>query len=75
VRIVAPDGRDAQLLDGDPDGRRLVAGAARSAGAAERAPGWILFGPDGRLRVDGSLRPVLRRVTDGRAVPLDEVSR
>jgi len=75
LRLVAPDGRDPQLLDGDLEGRRLVAGAARSAGAAEHAPGWILFAPDGRLPIDGSLRPILRRVTDGRAVPLDEVSR
>jgi hypothetical protein len=75
LRVVGLDGQDAEPLDGDPDGRRLIAGPARSAGAAEAVPGWVLFGPDGRLPIDGSVGPVLRRVTDGRAVPLDEVSR
>ena len=75
LRVVGLDGQDAEALDGDPGGRRLIAGPARSAGAAEHVPGWVLFGPDGRLPIDGSIRPVLRRVTDGRAVPLDEVSR
>ena len=75
LRIVGLDGNDAEILAGDPDGRRLVPGSARAAGAAEHARGWILFGPDGRLPIDGSLRPVLRHVPDGRTVPLDEVSR
>jgi hypothetical protein len=75
LRIVGLDGHDPQVLAGDPDGRRLVAGPGRTASAAEHLPGWVLFGPDGRLPSDGSLRPVLRHVPDGRAVPLDEVSR
>jgi hypothetical protein len=73
--IVGLDGQHPEAMDGDPDGRRLVAGPARSGGAAETAPGWILFGPDGRLPIDGALRPVLRHVPDGRSVPFDEVSR
>ena len=72
---VGLDGRGPQLLDGDPDGRRLVAGPARSGSGAEHDPGWLLFGPDGRLPIDGSLRPLLRHVPDGRTVQLDEVSR
>jgi hypothetical protein len=75
LRMVGLDGHDPQVFAGDPDGRRLVAGPARTASSAEHPSGWILFGPDGRLRGDGSLRPVLRHVPDGRAVPLDEVSR
>jgi hypothetical protein len=75
LRVVELDGRAPQVIPGDPDGRRLVPGAARSAGATERVPGWVLFGPDGRLPVDGSVRPVFRHVPDGRTVPLDEVSR
>lgn len=75
LRVVGLEGHDAHVLAGDPDGRRLVAGPARAASAAEHPPGWILFGPDGRLPGDGSLRPVLRHVPDGAAVPLDEVSR
>lgn len=75
LRVVSVDGQHPEALDGDADGRRLVAGPARSGGAAETAPGWILFGPDGRLPVDGAVRPVLRHVPDGRTVPFDEVSR
>ena len=75
LRLVGFDGRGSRLLDGDPEGRRLVARPARSGGGAEHAPGWLLFGPDGRLPIDGSLRPVLRHVPDGRTVHLDEVSR
>jgi hypothetical protein len=75
LQIVGLDGQHPESLDTDPDGRRLVAGPARSGGAAEVAPGWILFGPDGRLPIDGAVRPVLRHVPDGRTVPFDEVSR
>jgi hypothetical protein len=75
LRIVGLDGQHPEALDSDPDGRRLVAGPARSGGAAETAAGWILFAPDGRLPVDGAVRPVLRHVPDGRTVPFDEVSR
>jgi hypothetical protein len=75
LRVVGLDGDGAQLMDGDPEGRRLVAGPARSASGAEHAPDWLLFGPDGRLPIDGSLSPLLRHVPDGRAVQLDEVSR
>jgi hypothetical protein len=75
LRIVRTDGRDPHLLQGSRDGRRLIPGPARAGSAAEHLPDWILFGPDGRLPVDGSVQPVLRHVPDGRAVPLDEVSR
>ncbi|HEV2951335.1 MAG TPA: hypothetical protein VGZ51_04440 [Actinomycetota bacterium] len=75
LRVVGLDGHGPQLIDGDPDGRRLVARPARSGSGAEHARGWLLFGPDGRLPIDGSLRPLLRHVPDGRAVQLDEVSR
>ena len=75
LRVVGLDGRDPRALAGDPDGRRLVALPARSAGGAEHGRAWVLFGPDGRLPVDGSLPPLLRHVPDGRTVPLDEVSR
>jgi len=73
--LASLDGRGPQRLDGDPDGRRLVAGPARSGSDAEHDPAWLLFGPDGRLPIDGSLRPLLRHVPDGRTVQLDEVSR
>ncbi len=75
LRVVGLDGRGPRLIDGDRDGRRLVPGPARSGGGAEHPPGWLLFGPDGRLPIDGSLRPLLRHVQDGRTVQLDEVWR
>ena len=50
-------------------------GPLAPASGGRARPGWLLFGPDGRLPIDGSLRPLLRHVPDGRAVPLDEVSR
>ena len=75
LRVVGLNGREPRLFDLSPDGRRLVPGPARSGSGAEHAPGWILFGPDGRLPIDGSLRPLLRHVPDGRAVQLDEVTR
>jgi len=75
LRAIGADGRDPRLVDGGHDGRRLVAGPAWSGGAAEHAPDWVLFGPDGRLPIDASDRAVLRHVTDGRTVPLDEVLR
>ena len=75
LRSIGLDGHDARILAIDPDGRRLVAGPARSASAAEHAPGWILLARDGRLPIDGSSRSVLRHIPDGTTVPLDEVSR
>lgn len=75
LRVVGLRGLGPRLLDGDPEGRRLVAGPARSGSGAEHGPGWVLLGPDGRLPIDGSLRPLLRHVPDGRAVHLDEVTR
>jgi len=74
LRLVGLDGRGSRLLDGDPDGRRLVAGPARSASGAEHAPDWLLFGPEGRLPIGGTLPAILRHVSDGRTVQLGEVS-
>jgi hypothetical protein len=75
LRRIAVDGTDGRDLDGDRDGRRLVPGPGRAKGAAELPPMWLLFGPDGRLPVDGSIGSMLRHVLDGRTVPLGEVSR
>ena len=73
LRRVALDGRDLGALPFDPAGRRLVPGPTRSGGAAERAPDALLFGTDGRLAVSGAAGPLLRRLSDGSAVPFDEV--
>jgi hypothetical protein len=74
LREIGPDGRDPRLIDVAHDGRRLVAGPAWSGSAAEHAPDWLVFGPDGRLPIGGD-RALLRRVADGRTVVLDEVVR
>lgn len=73
VRRITPDGRDAGAVADVPDGRRLVAGPAWAGGAAEHDPDWILFGPDGRLPIDGPGGAILRHVPDGATVRLDEV--
>ena len=73
LRRVALDGRDLGALPVDPASRRLVPGPARSGGAAEHARDALLFGMDGRLAVPGAVDPVLRRLSDGTAVPFDEV--
>ena len=57
------------------DGRRLIGPPSWSGGGAELGAGWIPFGPDGRLPVAGDRPAVLRHVSDGRAVRLDEVPR
>jgi hypothetical protein len=75
LRQVGLDGRDLGPVAADPAGRRLVAGPGRSGGAAEHGRAWLLFSPDGRLAVDATISPVLRRLSDGAAVRLDEVSR
>ena len=73
LRRVGLDGRGSGPMPADPAGRRLVAGPARSGGAAEHAADTLLFGPDGRLSTDGSAAPLIRRLSDGTAVPFDEV--
>lgn len=75
LRQVGLDGRDLGPVAGDPAGRRLVTSPGRSDGAAEYGPGHLLFAPDGRLPIESNTAPLLRRLSDGRAVPFDEVSR
>ena len=75
LREVTPDGRRARDLPGLDDGRRLVAGPGRTDGATELPPAWLVFGPDGRLPLDGPVGPAFRRLPDGDAVPFDEVAR
>jgi hypothetical protein len=74
LRAIRPDGRNPRLMDGDHDGRRLVAGPSWSDGAAEHALEWVLLGPDGRLDMAGGAT-LLRNVSDGRTVHLDEAPR
>jgi hypothetical protein len=67
------DGTGERALPEDAKGRRLVAAPGWSGAGAEVPPGWIAFGPDGRLPVAGPVSAVLRRISDGHAVPFGEV--
>jgi len=62
------------VLIGSDDGLDLV--TPLDAGSGMRVPpGWVLFGPDGRLPGDKTtIRPRLTRVSDGLTVVLDEVA-
>ncbi len=73
LRTVELDGRELGTAPPMPDGRRLVPGPARSGGAAEHRPDALTFGMDGRLDIDARHAPFLRRLSDGPAVPFDEV--
>jgi hypothetical protein len=75
VAAIRPDGTDARAIPVAADGRRLVGPASMAGGAVDHPPGWVVFGPDGRLPVADGLTAVLRRVPDGRTIPIDEVPR
>jgi hypothetical protein len=85
VVVEGPDGAEGDILglDGarkarlarDPGGFRLITGAGRSGVAVDLRPGHVAFGPSGRLAADGSVDPHARRVPDGTAVPIEEVTR
>jgi hypothetical protein len=75
LRAVEPDGDGAITLAAPPPGLRLVADAAWSGGAAERRADQLVFGPDGRLPIDGSRRALLRQVGGESTLALDEVLR
>ena len=75
LRQVDLRGRELGSVATEPEGRRLVPGPARAGGAVEHDAGWLLFGPDGRSSLGGATDWILRRVSDGSAVQLDEVSR
>jgi hypothetical protein len=69
------DGGDTRRLPVERAPQRLIAGPAWAGGAAELPPGWVAFGPDGRLPLSGPVGVVLRRVADGRSAAFEEVSR
>jgi hypothetical protein len=82
--VVAETGRDgrdlrAMRLDGsgvtdlprDRDGRRLVAGPSRVAGAVELQPDRYLLGPGGRVPVSGPTAAVTRRSSDRAVSPVE----
>lgn len=75
IRVIGIDRHERAVLEVEPEHGRLVADPSWSGGAAEHAPDWILFGPDGRLPVNGAARAFLRHVGDGRIVPLEEMAR
>ena len=72
LRSMGLDGRDVRDLTTDLDGRRLVAGPARTGGAVELGPDRIVLGPGGRVPLDGPSGVVVRRIGEGRASTLEE---
>jgi len=75
VASIGLDGSAGRVLPADRAGRRLIAGPAWAASAAEVPAGWIAFGPDGRLPIAGPVGALLRHVSDDRVVPFYEVQR
>ena len=75
LRSIRPDGADAHDVPGAPDGLALVPGPAWSGSAAEHPADRLLFGPDGRLPLDGPRSAVLRSIDADDAVPFSEVTR
>jgi hypothetical protein len=75
LHAVRPDGSDPRPLAGPPEGLRLVADVRWSASGAEHAPDRLVFGPDGRVPLDGARRAILRSVDATESLPLGEVLR
>ncbi len=75
LRSVGPDGLDERPLPSAPRGLRLVGDLAWAASAAEHPRDRLLFGPDGRLPVDGARPALLRAPSANETVSLGEVLR
>ena len=75
LQAIRADGSDARPLASPPDGLRLVAGVAWSASGAEHEPDGLVFGPEGRVPVDGARPAILRSVDATESFPLGEVLR
>ena len=57
------------------EGLSLQVDPSRTGTAIHVAPGWILLAPDGRMPIDPAApTPLLRHVSDGRAVSVEEVT-
>jgi len=70
------EGGPSSGLSAAPNDTRLVAPSFGAGSATRLPPGWILLTPDGRVPIDrADRRPLLRRLTDGATVPLDEAIR
>jgi hypothetical protein len=74
LRVADATGRDRGRLDGDP-GLRLVPGPLRAAAGVDAPAGWLSLAPDGRPAAGQHVPAVLRQVSDGRIVDLEEASR
>lgn len=74
ARAVALDGEHVGPVE-VPAGQRLVGLTPSSNSAVDLDGGWIVFGPDGRLPLDGTADAHARRIGDEQTVTLDEVVR
>ncbi|HET8787099.1 MAG TPA: hypothetical protein VFM38_15810 [Candidatus Limnocylindrales bacterium] len=73
LATITPDGGAPRIVAGPPPGLRLVSATRWSGDAAEHPADRLVFGPDGRLPVDGSQPAILRDVAGNVTVALDEV--
>lgn len=74
LRSVSPDGSSPVDLGPLPAEQRLVPGGGRASSGVALRPGWAATAPDGHLPLAGHAA-MAHHITDGRTVPLDEVSR
>ena len=76
LRAVALDGSSPVDLGPLPPGLRLLATPQSGGSATQIGPGWVLLSPDGRIPDSGPrTQTLLRRVTDGMTVRLEEATR
>ncbi len=76
LRSVALDGASVEDLGVLPAGIRLHAVPAAAGASTRVGSGWVLLSPDGRIPDTGpDARTLLRRVTDGMTVQLEETDR
>lgn len=73
LRAITPDGQTLPAVAAPPPGLRLVTGTPWSGDAAEHPADRLVFGPDGRLPLDGSRPAVFRDLAGDSTVALDEV--
>ena len=71
LRSVRPDGSDRRALPAPPAGLRLVGDVGWSGSALEDDSGRLLFGPDGRLPLDGPRGALLRDIHGTSTMPLE----
>jgi hypothetical protein len=74
LRVVDPNGTERGRIEMDR-GMRLVPPPSRAQAGVGAPAGWLVLAPDGRPSPDRGSNSLLRRVSDGRTVVLEEATR